>query len=50
VRSSIGQTLHLLVHIERRQGKRIVTQVLKVERYDPVADRYQLETAYEVEP
>jgi len=46
VRSNIGEALNLLVHIERRQGKRYVTQVLRIRRYHPDEDRYDLETIY----
>lgn len=49
MRSTIGEALNLLVHIERRQGKRLVTQVLRIERYDQALDRYQLETIYQEE-
>ncbi len=46
VRSNIGDALHLLVHLARRQGKRCVTEVLRVRRYDASDDRYDLETIY----
>jgi pilus assembly protein CpaF len=49
VRSSIGETLNLLAHLERRQGKRIMSQVLRVKRYDPVADRYEFEKVYQAD-
>jgi pilus assembly protein CpaF len=46
VRSQIGDGLHLLVHLERRQGKRQVTEVVRLKGYDPGEDRYELETVY----
>jgi len=46
VRTNIGDALDLLVHIERRQGKRCVTEVLRVRGYDALEDRYELETIY----
>src|SRR5712692_5554749 len=46
VRSNIGDALHLLVHLSRRPGKRCVTEVLRVRRYEAVEDRYDLETIY----
>ena len=46
VRSNIADALHLLVHLSRRQGKRCVTEVLRVGRYDPASDQYDLETIY----
>ena len=47
VRSQIGDGIHLLVHLERRQGKRIVTQVFAVKAYDAILDRYELEPIHE---
>ncbi len=43
VRSSIGESLNVIVHIERRQGKRAVTEVVRMKRYRPEEDRYELE-------
>lgn len=44
VRSSIGESLNLIVHIERRQGKRAVTELVRIKQYRPEEDRYELET------
>jgi len=49
IRRNIAEALNLIVHIERRSGKRQVTQILQVERYDAVEDRYQLRTFFEKE-
>jgi hypothetical protein len=46
VRNNIAEALNLLVHIERRQGRRLVSQVLRIEKYDPSEDRYEFETIY----
>jgi pilus assembly protein CpaF len=46
VRSNIADGLDLLVHMERRQGKRYVTEVVRMRRYDAAEDRYELETVY----
>jgi DNA polymerase III delta prime subunit len=46
VRSNISDGIHLLVHIERRQGYRCVTEVVRVRGYNPAEDRYELETVY----
>jgi pilus assembly protein CpaF len=40
VRANIGDAVHLLIHLERRNGKRMVTEALRLERFDPQADRY----------
>ena len=47
VRSQMGDGIHLLVHLERRQGKRMVTQVFALKAYDAILDRYDLEPMYE---
>jgi pilus assembly protein CpaF len=47
IRSNIAEALNLLVHIERRQGQRLVTQVCEVRGYDAALDRYDLEKCYE---
>ncbi len=47
VRSNIAECLNLLLHIERRQGKRYVSQLLELERYNPESDTYDLRTLYQ---
>src|SRR4029077_15676189 len=42
VRSHIADALNLLVHLSRRQGKRLVTEVLAIRRYDAAEDQYEL--------
>ncbi len=46
IRSSIGDSLNVLVHIERRNGKRVVTEVVEIEGYDPARDHFELRTEY----
>jgi len=40
IRSNIGDAVHLLIHLERRDGRRIVSEALQLERFDPQQDRY----------
>jgi pilus assembly protein CpaF len=47
IRSNIADALNLLVHIERRHGHRLVTQVFHLRAYDSGLDRYDLEAVYE---
>jgi pilus assembly protein CpaF len=47
VRANISEALHLLVHLERREGRRFVTEVLRVKGYRPSEDQYELETIYQ---
>jgi len=46
VRANIAETVNLLVHIERRDGRRLVSEILALKSYDPALDRYDLELAY----
>jgi len=45
VRLGIAECLQLLVHLERRQGQRVVREVVRVHRYDAAADKYELAEA-----
>ncbi len=42
VRANIAEVVSLLVHIERRRGRRFISEVLQVKRYLPAEDRYEL--------
>jgi pilus assembly protein CpaF len=46
IKSNIADSLNLLVHIERRPGKRYVSEVLEMVSYDPGSDRYELTSLY----
>ncbi|MEO8481541.1 MAG: ATPase, T2SS/T4P/T4SS family [Acidobacteriota bacterium] len=41
IRLGIAECLQLLVHLDRHQGQRVVRQIVRVRRYDPVADQYE---------
>ncbi len=47
VRSNIAECLNLLLHIERRQGKRYVSELVELRRYDAERDTYDLQTLYQ---
>ena len=42
IKTNIADSLNLLTHIERRPGRRFVSEVLEIAGYDPDADRYEL--------
>ncbi len=42
IRANIAEVLSLIVHVERRKGRRFVAEVLQVKRYLPGEDRYEL--------
>jgi pilus assembly protein CpaF len=45
IRHGIGECVQLLVHLERRQMRRLVTELVHVRGYDPERDRYDLAQA-----
>lgn len=45
VRLGMAECLQVLVHLERRHGQRVVTQVVRVRRYLPMTDTYELADA-----
>jgi pilus assembly protein CpaF len=47
IRSNIGDAVQLLLHIERRNGRRYVAQLLRLIRYDAGQDQYDFEPVYD---
>ena len=46
IKASIADSIHLLVHIERRQARRYISEILAIQSYSPTDDTYQLETVF----
>jgi pilus assembly protein CpaF len=46
IRTNIADSLHLLVHLERRPGKRYVSEVTRICGYAPDLDRYELSPVF----
>jgi Flp pilus assembly CpaF family ATPase len=42
IKSNIADSLNLIVHIERRPGRRFVSEILEVQKYNPEGDVYDL--------
>jgi pilus assembly protein CpaF len=49
IRSSIGDSLDLLLHIERHHGKRRIAELVEVKRFDPTNDIFEFRTLYEID-
>lgn len=49
IRGNIAEALDLVIHIGRRPGMRFVTEVLRMDRYNPDEDRYQFHVLYRKE-
>jgi pilus assembly protein CpaF len=43
IRANIGDAVHLLIHLERRNGKRLVAEAFRLKRFDPRSDSYTTE-------
>jgi pilus assembly protein CpaF len=46
IRNSIADSVNLLLQIERRDGRRVVSELVEVEGYDQVRDQFQLRSLY----
>ncbi len=46
IRSNIADAIQLLLHIERRHGKRYAAELMRVERYEPGQDRYEFHALF----
>jgi len=44
IRNMIAESVQLVLHIERRGGKRVVAECGRVCRYEPESDRYVIES------
>jgi pilus assembly protein CpaF len=42
IRANIAEAVSVLVHIDRRHGKRVVSEAYSIRGYDPGRDRYEL--------
>jgi Flp pilus assembly CpaF family ATPase len=46
IKSNIGDSINLLLHLERREGHRQVSELVEVRGYDGETDQYELATLY----
>jgi pilus assembly protein CpaF len=46
IKASIADSIHLLVHIERWQARRYISEILAIQSYSPTDDTYHLETVF----
>lgn len=46
IKASIADSIHLLVHIERWQTRRYISEILAIQSYSPTDDTYHLETVF----
>ena len=48
IRRSIADSVHILVHIERRESRRIVREVLRIQGFDHGRDEFALEPLFQM--
>jgi len=46
IKANIADSIHLLVHIERRNTRRYINEILAIQNYSPTDDTYHLETVF----
>ena len=46
IKTNIGDSLNVVIHIERRPGRRFISEVLEINSYDPDADLFDLCAIY----
>ena len=49
IRANIGDVIHLVLQLERHEGRRYASELLRLVRFDPQTDRYQFEELYRAE-
>jgi pilus assembly protein CpaF len=47
IKSNIGDSLHVVIQIERRPGRRFISEVLEINSYDPDADLFDYCAIYQ---
>jgi hypothetical protein len=46
IKTSIADSLNVVVHVERRPGRRYISEVLVINGYDPDADLFDYATVF----
>jgi Flp pilus assembly CpaF family ATPase len=46
IKANIGDSLNLVIQIERRPGRRFISEVLEINSYDPDADQFDFRSVY----
>jgi pilus assembly protein CpaF len=47
IKTNVGDSLNLVVHLERRPGRRFVSEVVEIHGYDPDRDEYNCEFIFD---
>ena len=49
IKANIGDSLDVVVHVERRPGRRFISEVLEINSYNPEADRFDCRVVFQKE-
>jgi pilus assembly protein CpaF len=49
IKTNIGDTVNVVIHIERRPGRRFISEVLEINSYNPDADLFQHRAVFQKE-
>lgn len=49
IKTNVGDSIEVLVHVERRPGRRFISEVVELKRYDPDSDLFEYSVVYEKE-
>jgi Flp pilus assembly CpaF family ATPase len=49
IKTNIGDSLNVIIQVERRPGMRFVSEVLEIKRYDAEKDRYDLNPVFSLQ-
>jgi pilus assembly protein CpaF len=47
IKTNIGDSLHVVIHVERRPGRRLVSEVLEINGYNPDADLFDYRAVFQ---
>jgi pilus assembly protein CpaF len=47
IKTNIGDSLHVVIHVERRPGRRFVSEVLEINGYHPDADLFDYRAVFQ---
>lgn len=47
IKTNIGDSLNVVIQVERRPGRRFISEVLEINRYDPDADLFDYCAIYQ---
>jgi Flp pilus assembly CpaF family ATPase len=47
IKTNVGDSVNVVIHLERRPGQRFVSEVIEIQGYDPDRDEYDCAVVFE---